>query len=270
VAWRVPCVPRVPAGRTQALLRQRVSTVLPAPTTMTITRTLNVVIVSLASRILTKTQPLPAPSAAQGPQQTQGRRPAAFVVLENMLPLLLQVALTVVGLAVLDPKQTTTSIRVRPARNALQAKFRSMERSRQAWAVIRAASADTRQLVKSRVSTVQLGKLMRMTMLQHPAPPALMGLPQTQSLRHPLVAVPPAEQVGMRQQHCVEMTQTACVLAVSLVSTMMTAPQTLRVLAAMLVVFQRKLERQRVLHAQQGRTVLLVRQLALTVPLANM
>jgi len=232
------------------------------------------VIVSLASRILTKTQPLPAPSAAQGPQQTQGRRPAAFVVLENMLPLLLQVALTVVGLAVLDPKQTTTSIRVRPARNALQAKFRSMERSRQAWAVIRAASADTRQLVKSRVSTVQLGKLMRMTMLQHPAPPALMGLPQTQSLRHPLVAVPPAEQAGMRQQHCVEMTQTACVLAVSLVSTIMTAPQTtpktLRVLAAMLVVFQRKLERQRVLHAQQGRTVLLVRQLALTVPLANM
>jgi hypothetical protein len=129
------------------------------------------------------------------------------------------------------------------------------------------ALVSTLTLLKVAALTVQLDCSITMTMPQHPAPPALMGLPQT--LAPIQTAVPPAEQAGMRQQHCVEMTQTTCVLAVSLVSTMMTAPQTLRVLAAMLVVFQWKLERQRVLHAQQGRTVLRVRQLALTVPLAR-
>jgi hypothetical protein len=120
------------------------------------------------------------------------------------------------------------------------------------------ALVSTLTLLKVAALTVQLDCSITMTMPQHPAPPALMGLPQT--LAPIQTAVPPAEQAG---------TQTACVLAVSLVSTMMTAPQTLRVLAAMLVVFQWKLERQRVLHAQQGRTVLRVRQLALTVPLAR-
>jgi hypothetical protein len=120
------------------------------------------------------------------------------------------------------------------------------------------ALVSTLTLLKVAALTVQLDCSITMTMPQHPAPLALMGLPQT--LAPIQTAVPPAEQAG---------TQTACVLAVSLVSTMMTAPQTLRVLAAMLVVFQWKLERQRVLHAQQGRTVLRVRQLALTVPLAR-